>query len=89
MAITKTRQLRNRQEQERRLALFADQDSDHYEARLIDGFWYVKHFNQVTGRWQVAVYTPEAYKRYSTYNNAIREEQELDNTLAHAIDADE
>lgn len=40
---------------------------DRYTEMKIGGKWYIKMFNGATKRWQVAVYTPGAFKNYKEY----------------------
>lgn len=39
-----------------------------YEEKFIDDKWYVKSFNGGTKKWQVAIYSIDAYKRYKGYS---------------------
>lgn len=49
-----------------RLALFNSPTG--YEEKHIGDKWYVKHFNGITGKWQVAVYSEDSFRRYKTYS---------------------
>jgi hypothetical protein len=44
------------------LLTFFDKEN-RYEEKEVNGYWLIRQFNSETGNWQVAIYTPESYKR--------------------------
>lgn len=59
-----------------RLALF--DNSTGYDEKQIGSQVFVKHFNGTTGKWQVAVYSEESFKRYKEYSKPKPQRQELE-----------
>jgi hypothetical protein len=39
------------------------------EDKQVNGFWLVKHWNGNSNTWEVAIYTEEAYRNYSSVSN--------------------
>jgi hypothetical protein len=62
-------------------------NGEGYQEKEVNGFWLVKHWNGDARRWQVAIYTPEAFERYQSKTplpslaeeQAHQANQELDN----------
>ena len=50
-----------RQRHEFLLTFFADQEYDHYDKRIVNGFVLVKQWNGGVNAWEVAIYTKESY----------------------------
>lgn len=40
---------------------------EYHQEKLIGGFWFVKNRDGNTGKWYVATYTEESYKKYKEY----------------------
>lgn len=55
--------------QEELLKLFC---GDFYQEKEIEGKIYVKNFNRGTGRWQVAIYSQESFKKYNAFKEKIK-----------------
>ena len=53
------------------LLTFFVQDKDHYEYKLVNGYWLIKQFNANTNVWQVAIYTPEAFTHKQAYRDRV------------------
>ena len=53
------------QQRQNFLLTFFDKEPK-YQTKEVNGFILVKQFNGETGDWQVAIYTPESYKK-ATY----------------------
>ena len=49
------------------LRTFFDQEKDHYEEKEVNGFLLIKQFNALTNRWEVAIYSKDAYERKQQY----------------------
>lgn len=78
------------EERIRRLALFADQQEDHYEQRVVNGVAYTKYVDGNTGRWHVARYSSlEARDRANRGYANLNISAELDGQLQIQIDKDE
>jgi len=52
-----------RQRHEFLLTFFADQEYDHYDKRIVNGFVLVKQWNGNSKNWEVAIYTKENFIR--------------------------
>ena len=65
--MSKLKKLLKLKEQENRLSQF-DQEFDHYEEKDMGGEIWVKMWNGGTKRWQVAIFSPEKFKKYKQYN---------------------
>jgi len=63
------KKLKRLKEQQDRLAQF-DQEVDHYEEKDMGGEIWVKMWNGGTKRWQVAIFSPESFKKYKAYSNS-------------------
>ena len=63
--------LKQQKRLERQLGLLQEfsQEQDHYEEKKIGDNWYIKSWNGGTKRWQVAIYSPDSYRRYKSYSN--------------------
>ena len=40
---------------------------DHYEEIVVNRFWLVKSYNSENKKWQVAIYTQQAFERYKMF----------------------
>lgn len=65
-----SKKLNRQKRQEGLLHEFDGQEGgDHYEEKKIGNEWFIKSWNGGTGRWQVAVYPEQSYRRYKSYND--------------------
>ncbi len=61
-------------ELERRLSFFKDQERDHYEEKKVGTKWYVKNLGK-NNTWCVDVYTEENYRKYNPYKDDTKQKQ--------------
>lgn len=68
---TKRKQQKRLERQRELLKEFAHQVGDFYEEKQVGEQWYVKMYNRGTDRWQVAIYSNEAYRKYKTFQERV------------------
>lgn len=73
------KKLNKKQRIERQIELLKEfvQDKDHYEEKKVGNSWYVKMWNGSggagrRGKWQVAVYSDESFKKYKDFSKEIK-----------------
>jgi hypothetical protein len=56
---------------ERQLELLKNfnQENDHYEEKMVGDSFYVKNFNGCNSRWQVCIYTKDAFIKYKRFKH--------------------
>lgn len=53
-------------------------EGDFYQEKKVGNEWHIKMWNGGTHKWQVAVFSEIAYKKYKAFGSAKKEEEELD-----------
>ncbi|GEM_PF-3543894 len=44
-----------------------------YEEKEVNGFWLIKQFNSQQNKWQVAIYTKEAFLKRKTHEARVKD----------------
>ena len=54
---------------------------DNYAEKEVNGFWLVKQWNGSTKEWQVAIFTPESFKKRLDYLKTHSQMSDKENEL--------
>jgi len=82
---SKLRKKQERAERQLELLKHFQQEEDHYEEKKVGEDWYVKMYNGGTNKWQVAVFSGTAYRRYKSFERAVDEVEELDESFKQNV----
>ena len=69
----------------RQIELLKNFEGDFYQEKKVGNEWHVKSFNGGTQRWQVSIFSEDSFKKYSAFNNARKEQDELENSFKENI----
>ena len=69
----------------RQLELLKNFEGDFYQEKKVGNEWLIKMWNGGTKKWQVAVFSDVAYKKYKAFGNAKKEEEELDEKFKEKV----
>lgn len=69
----------------RQLELLKNFEGDFYQEKKVGNEWHIKMWNGGTNKWQVAVFTDVAYKKYKAFGSAKKEEEELDEKFKEKV----
>jgi len=72
--------------QQRQIELLSHFEGDYYQEKKVGNEVYVKMWNGGTNKWQVAVFTPQSFKKYKSFEMIRDEVEELDTTAQEKIE---
>jgi hypothetical protein len=56
----------------RQQELLKNFEGEFYQEKKVGNNWLVKMFNKDNGKWQVAVYSEDSYRKYKDYQKIIK-----------------